>query len=254
MQTEMGTNVAPPMESFAPEAQNFAACEWRRIRKKGPFLSPFLGPFFVPTFGSPKVKISFRGPKMETKKGAKNGDKNGPFFPQVITYFSWINCAFDAAAAAKKEPLVVNCDETAIAFSYTGRKGNVIKSEGNEHAAFERARLGDKRGTITYLAFISGTPGVQRVLPQILLGNTYRFPVAALRALSTETPHNIHLWRHRSAWMDHQKFKRALKLLNEALTPREHQQLILVLDCTRFHLRANSGMCWPLEHLDSWCC
>ena len=134
----------------------------------------------------------------------------------------------------------MHCDETAPAFTYTGRTGNVLQIQhGNENAAFERARLGDKRGTITYLAFISGTPGVQRQLPQILLGNTHRFTVAALRDIAAEKPNNIHLWRDNSAWMNHLKFKRALRVLNDALTPREHQQLILVLDCARCHLRAD---------------
>ena len=39
--------------------------------------------------------------------------------------------------------------------------------------------------------------------------------------------------------VNHVKFKRALRVLNDALTPREHQQLILVLDCARCHLRAD---------------
>ena len=174
---------------------------------------------------------------MGSKKGLKNGDLK-IHFSQVITYFSWINCAVDAATAQQKEPVVINCDETAIAFSYTGRKGNVVKTQrGGDNAAFERTRLGDKRGTITYLAFISGTPGVQHRLPQILLGNTHRFTVAALRDIAAEKPDNIHLWRDKSAWMNHMKFKRALRLLNEALTPRDTQQLILVVDCARCHLR-----------------
>ena len=97
--------------------------------------------------------------------------------------------------------------------------------------------MGDKRGTITYLAFISGTPGLQNRLPQILLGNLQRFTVAALRDIAAETPANIHLWRDKSAWMNHMKFKRAIRLLHEALTPREAQQLILVLDSARCHLR-----------------
>ena len=134
--------------------------------------------------------------------------------------------------------MVINCDETAIAFSYTGRKGNVVKTQrGGYNAACERARLGDKRGTVTYLAFISGTPGMQNRLPQILLGNFLRFTVAALRDIAAETPHNIHLWRDKSAWMNHMKFKRALRLLSQALEPRENQQLILVLDSARCHLR-----------------
>ena len=39
--------------------------------------------------------------------------------------------------------------------------------------------------------------------------------------------------------MNHLKFKKALRLLNEAMAPREHQQLILVLDCARCHLRGD---------------
>ena len=42
--------------------------------------------------------------------------------------------------------------------------------------------------------------------------------------------------------MNHLKFKRALRVLNEALTPREHQQLILVLDCARCHLLFRSNI------------
>ena len=76
-------------------------------------------------------------------------------------------------------------------------------------------------------------------VPHILLGNTHRFTGAALRDIAAEKPNNIHLWRDTSAWMNHLKFERALRILNEALTPREHQQLILVLDCARCHLRGD---------------
>ena len=41
------------------------------------------------------------------------------FFSQVIIYFSWINCAVDAAAAQKKEPVVINCDEIPALFALT---------------------------------------------------------------------------------------------------------------------------------------
>ena len=136
--------------------------------------------------------------------------------------------------------MFVNCDETSIPFTHTGRKGHVAKIDhGKANTVFERARLGDRRGSITYLAFIGSTPGVQRKLPQILVGNRHRFTAAALRDIAADKPQNIHFWRDTSAWMNHLKFKKALRLLNEAMAPREHQQLILVLDCARCHLRGD---------------
>ena len=36
------------------------------------------------------------------------------FFSQVIIYFSLSNCAVDAAAVQKKEPVVINCDEETV--------------------------------------------------------------------------------------------------------------------------------------------
>ena len=69
---------------------------------------------------------------MGSKKGFQNGDHKMHFFAQVITYFSWSNGAIAAAAAAKKEALVVNCDETAIAFTHTGRKRKRIKKTARE--------------------------------------------------------------------------------------------------------------------------
>ena len=80
---------------------------------------------------------------------------------------------------------------------------------------------------------------MQRKLPQILVGNRHRFTAAALRDIAAGKPKNIHFWRDTSAWMNHLKFKKALKLLNEAMAPSEHQQLILVLDCARCHLRGD---------------
>ena len=160
------------------------------------------------------------------------------FFHQVITYFAWVNCALDAAAAAKRVPLIVNCDETAIAFTYTGRKGNVVRTSCNgQSPPIERARLAERRGTITHLAFTCNTPGLQKHLPQILLGNAHRFTVQALRETAAETPRNVHMWRDKSSWMNHIKIKQALKLLSSALRPRGNDQVILVLDCARCHLR-----------------
>ena len=111
---------------FRTACSKFSACERRKMRKKCNFWSPFLSPFFDPAFGPQKKRTLLRGPKSGVKKRAQKRRPEIALFFQVNTYFSWINCAVDAAEAQKKEPVVINCDETAIAFCYTGRKGNVV--------------------------------------------------------------------------------------------------------------------------------
>ena len=67
-------------------------------------------------------------------------------------------------------------DECSLAYHQTGIRGTVLRTQPLRSVRPEdRARLGDRRGNITYMASICNDPSFSNVLPQILLGNCQRF-------------------------------------------------------------------------------
>ena len=105
--------------------------------------------------------------------GAIFGVKNQPLFGQAVAFYRWINAVL---CACKKPCLIVKMDEASLTYELTGIVGTVLKSRpsmGWEPG--QRVRLGDRRGNVTYIASISNDEEVNKILPQILLGNSHRF-------------------------------------------------------------------------------
>ena len=176
-----------------------------------------------------------------------------------------------AQTPAGLEPLVVNMDETSVPRTYPGQRGNRADWAPPGQPApprLERTNLGDRRGGITYVAFVCADATVQNDLPQILIGNRYRFTGRLLREVLPSKPPYVHLWVEESGWMSHRLLRRVLALLADCL--RAHlasRQVVLVLDCARSHIHADlvnvacrlgiwlvfvpSKLTWLLQPLDT---
>ena len=73
-------------------------------------------------------------------------------------------------------------DEASVAFHLSGLVGTVLRTgRFRRMRCGDRAALGARRGTITYLATICNDDEVNRLLPQVLLGNSHRFLLKTLR-------------------------------------------------------------------------
>lgn len=79
---------------------------------------------------------------------------------------SWLR----SKVPAGKAPLLLNLDETSVAYSYHGAKGNHVRRE-----PFAKIQRRELRGAVTHVAIISDRPDVQPVLHQVIIGNYHRF-------------------------------------------------------------------------------
>lgn len=101
----------------------------------------------------------------------------------------------------------------------------------------DRAALGARRGTITYLATICNDDEVNRLLPQVLLGNSHRFLLKTLREVRTEVAGNIYFWRESSSWNNRHLMKRYISLLCNCLgSLLNDRSVYLLVDMATCHI------------------
>ena len=161
------------------------------------------------------------------------------FCLQMTGFFRWINHAVDEAPTFRA-PLIINLDETAVGYSFTGQRGTILCTKNlpsGRQLASESASLADRRGHVTHVCMITHESEIQPKLPQILMGNEHKFTHELLRSVSQERPHNVELWRQASSWNSHVAMRRVLRCLSAALGPIVRERyVILVLDVAPCHI------------------
>jgi hypothetical protein len=107
-----------------------------------------------------------------------------------------------ASAPPERPPLLINMDESSLCYSFNGSIGTVICSKhvpAHVLQATEDVSTADTRGHVSYVAMITDDTTIQPLLPQVLLGNEYRFTQKLLKEIGPEVPKNIVLRRLKSA-------------------------------------------------------
>ena len=129
-------------------------------------------------------------------------------------------------------------DEASVAFHLTGLVGTVLRTGRFRRARCgDRASLGARRGFVTYIASICNDPEVNRILPQVVLGNTHRFLLKTLREVQPELGENIYLWREKTSWNNKDLMKRWIRLLCMCLGPwLDDRAVYLVVDMATCHI------------------
>ncbi|CAJ1383501.1 unnamed protein product, partial [Effrenium voratum] len=86
---------------------------------------------------------------------------------EAFAFFKWINFAL-SEAPADRDPLIVNMDETALAYHIPAAQGTVatVARRAGGGQAVDHASLADTRGHVSYLATVASDPTVQPQLPQ----------------------------------------------------------------------------------------
>ena len=181
------------------------------------------GPLNRPKFGVAKVCVCrvVRGRSAGPNSGPPGGLEFGAAgcaSAQAFAFFKWINFAL-SEAPADRDPLIVNMDETALAYHIPAAQGTVatVARRAGGGQAVDHASLADTRGHVSYLATIASDPTVQPQLPQVTLGNEHKFTLKALRSVAPDCPPNIHLWRQKSAWNNHCAMRKYICLLARCL-------------------------------------
>ena len=162
------------------------------------------GPLNRPKFGVAKVCVCRVVRGRSAGPNPNSGPPGGLEFgaagcasAQAFAFFKWINFAL-SEAPADRDPLIVNMDETALAYHIPAAQGTVatvatVARRAGGGQAVDHASLADTRGHVSYLATIASDPTVQPQLPQVILGNEHKFTLKALRSVAPDCPPNIHL-------------------------------------------------------------
>ena len=170
-------------------------------------------------------------------------------------------------------PVHINMDETSLRVAEDGHVGYVRRPPDMPPAAFRSlqyiAPLGQRRTVFSYLAVVCDDEEVQRILPQVIIGNERTLSVRDQRALSAGLAGSpLQLWRKKSAWCNADALAEWISLLGKTLAPfLGSRYFILSLDacpthltekvaraCARAHIRLHwlpGGMTGTMQPLDT---
>eukprot|EP00439_Symbiodinium_sp_Y106_P010727 s10614_g1.t1 len=124
--------------------------------------------------------------------------------------------------------------ETSIAVRFE-RKGAVARSSWWGGSAGP-CRAKQPRGSATLICFSSPDEEIQRVLPQIFIGNHAVFPVKALRKVAADKPATCQLWREKSSWNNASLMRKVVDELQLIMTDFPDRQPCIVMDCATMHI------------------
>ena len=184
--------------------------------------------------------------------------------------WSWVNHLRSCVPEAR-QPLMLNLDETAVAFFHGDQRGNLVAWKRARHDGPEpvqRVSRRQLRGCVTHVAIIADRSDVQAVLPQVILGNEAMLLARVVRSMAGTLPPNVHLRRAKSSWTNIPTMIWVIQEVARALAPwvATHQP-ILLLDCARQHLHPSlaraagragiwlayipAGLTWLLQPCDT---
>ena len=140
-----------------------------------------------------------------------------------------------------KQLLRINLVETSVAYIPDTLRGLVVSRRHWGARGGRRPVIKGKeaRGACTYVAMICDDQEVQKVLPQIIIGNRRRFTSRLLRTVAPHKPKNVRVWCGNSAWNNHRLMCKVLCEVAAAVRDVRHKfQITLVLDMAPCHLHA----------------
>jgi hypothetical protein len=140
-----------------------------------------------------------------------------------------------------KEPLLLNLDETAVAFFHGDQKGNLAVRRrrrcGDAAGPVQRVTRRQLRACLTHVAIIAECDEVQQVWPQWVLGNESVMLKRDVTAVQPGLPENVRLVRGKSSWTNVLVMCKLLHAVGVALHPwMDTRQPILLMDMARQHL------------------
>ena len=111
------------------------------------------------------------------------------FVSEAIAAWQWWNsCLADVCTG--KRVLRINMDETAVCLFQGHGRGNLFLSN-TDRAAVQNVPRGKQRMFLTHVAFICDDSVIQKVLPQVVIGNERAIPQKKLATLKANCPREL---------------------------------------------------------------
>ena len=220
------------------------------VRKSGAYSGPIFGATLLQYYravhksgppGGPLLRTAFRPILF--------------FLAQAGAVWHWWNFAVSRVPAGKRV-LRLNLDETSVCLFPGTAKGTIMVKKRRLDAGPEvaqRMQKAHRRTCLTHVGIICDHPGLQPLLPQVIIGNESTFLLRDWEELLHGTPPNVFLARQKSAWNSASMCVRVIELLAAALRPHLQEfQAILLLDACRLHIHQDvlracvSAGIWPV--------
>ena len=157
---------------------------------------------------------------------------------KTVAAWQWCN-HLTSKVPKNKRILRVNLDETAICMFPGSRGGNLFISKEEEPTL--NVKHATKRTYLTHVAIVCDDAEVQKVLPQVFIGNEHTIPAGLLKELRSSCPANVTILRKKSAWLNTDVFVEIIKLIKDALAPyKDVFQVLLLFDTCSAHTHVRS--------------
>ena len=164
--------------------------------------------------------------------------------------WQWSNHLFSKAPEGKRIVLI-NIDETAISLCPRTLLGNIFITKAQEPVRMQRKS--DTRANLTHVAVVCSEPELQRLMPQVIIGNEHTIPARMLQELREKCGPRVRVLRNLSSWVNGPVFAQIITMVARALAPHRSQiQPIVQFDTYGGHLTSEVwractlGRLWPL--------
>ena len=130
-------------------------------------------------------------------------------------------------------------DETSVKLWLGGQRGCVVQAgEAAFVTPFEQGvTLRARRSAVSLACFVCDDPEVQRLLPQVIVGNDRVIPATVAAEFQASQTGNVFLLRRKSAWVNASTLVRIIALLAAAVAPLlSSRHIIFSMDACPVHL------------------
>lgn len=153
----------------------------------------------------------------------------------------WAWCGFLQRVGDESKPLLMlNVDETSVKLCPSTREGWVVADRQQRESLPRQsngASLRERRSALSFVAFLSDSEEVQRLLPQVFLSNEHVLSEADVEELNASTAPNVVFARRKSGWVNSSMMVEILEALSASLGAIvDSHRIVLCMDTYSAHL------------------
>ena len=159
---------------------------------------------------------------------------------QASACWQWYNWLSASAAAAGKQELLLNLDETSVPLICTHGGGNVMQLSVTKEWSRRPKQFASKseqRSNFTHVGLICNDTHIQSLLPQVLFVADHLLNNTVFATIQAELPNNVYVKRMPKGWNNTEQHCFIIRILRLILAPfLARYQPILMFDAVPLHL------------------
>lgn len=208
---------------------------------------PIVSPLNPPLTSAQRTRVWRFRKKSSVRLGhidAEPGEPTATKEAKAIAAFKLFNglLASIAAEPDAQEPLILNLDETSVAFCALRKKGHVIGKRIQRRRDIQRPTIScdrdDLRTNCTLVATLASDFSLQPVVPQFIIVNEKTVALRDLLGIRASLPANFRLIRQLSAWNNADVQRIIIREIARSIrTVAPRRRIVLLVDTVRCHIQ-----------------